>query len=224
MSTKAIKEYIESLSPEERETLQQTSGEDGEAVREKDPYEEWNKLFFGTGFMVDKFARLCRMKEDKASKKSSIVIMANFAARIQKEIIKDDGQDSKMLFEIGGILFGGKILPVIVIPSNKFASMAWPVEHWGAAANIIPGVAAKDNLRYAIQITGFNCSKETIYTHTGWRKIGGKWIYLHGGGAIGADNVIVDLKEANLNTYTLPVVPITDEKSGGWRQLSRWNV
>jgi len=38
-----------------------------------------------------------------------------------------------------------------------------------------------------------------VFTHTGWRKIDGVWVYLHGAGGIGADgevkNVNVSLQE-----------------------------
>lgn len=34
-----------------------------------------------------------------------------------------------------------------------------------------------------------------MYTHLGWRKIGGKWAYLHPDGAIGAEGVRVELEK-----------------------------
>lgn len=51
------------------------------------------------------------------------------------------------------------------------------------------------------------------YTHTGWREIGDKWVYLHADGAIGAgqsDDVDVSLPNA-LAPFRLP--PLSDEKT-----------
>ncbi|SDF65211.1 DUF927 domain-containing protein [Sporolituus thermophilus] len=55
-------------------------------------------------------------------------------------------------------------------------------------------------------VSKYRREEKTYYTHTGWRKIGGKWAYLHAGGAIGADGVLVDLSEGGeaLSRYRLP--------------------
>ena len=45
--------------------------------------------------------------------------------------------------------------------------------------------------------------RQTIYTQTGWRKIGGSWGFLHGGGAIGAEGVTVELAGRNIQ-YQFP--------------------
>ena len=42
----------------------------------------------------------------------------------------------------------------------------------------------------------------TEYSHTGWRKIAGKWCYLYHGGAVGADGVRVNL-DGGLSGYRL---------------------
>ena len=175
-------------------------------------YQEWKDLFKGTSYTVNKNGCLCVLKPDKDNPKiNKVVPMANFTARITKEVVKDDGQETKFMFEIDGILVFGKKLSTINVPSTKFNSLCWVVENWGAAANIIPGAATKDSLRHAIQTTGERCKRETIFTHTGWRKIGGSWAYLHGGGAIGAAAVTVDLEEAKLTRYSLPVIAVASE-------------
>ncbi|MDA2929331.1 DUF927 domain-containing protein [Acidobacteria bacterium AH-259-O06] len=46
-------------------------------------------------------------------------------------------------------------------------------------------MGAKDRLREAIQLHSTEAERRHIYTHTGWRKIDGDWVYLHAGGAIG---------------------------------------
>lgn len=171
---------------------------------EEDEYTAWRKLFQYTSYTIDKHGYLCKTKYTKSGVET--VRLANFTAKIIKEIIKDDGNSSQTMFEIAGILAGGRMLQKINILSSKFSSMSWPVEYWGAAANLTPGVSNKDNMRHAIQHTGLNCIRENIFTHTGWRQVSGNWVYLHGGGAIGADNIKVDLKEARLTDYSLPQV------------------
>jgi hypothetical protein len=50
-----------------------------------------------------------------------------------------------------------------------------------------------------------------IYGHLGWRKIGDHWVYLHAGGAIGADglvNGIEVLPPEALARYVLPTPPV----------------
>lgn len=50
----------------------------------------------------------------------------------------------------------------------------------------MPGVAIKDRTRAAIQfLSTTDVAKRSVYTHTGWRKIGDEWVYLDSGGAIG---------------------------------------
>src|SRR5262249_11974368 len=57
--------------------------------------------------------------------------------------------------------------------------------------------------------------RRTVYTHTGWARIQGRWYYLHGEGAIGPDglnpNIVVDLGDA-LSLYVLPAPTTGDER------------
>jgi hypothetical protein len=50
------------------------------------------------------------------------------------------------------------------------------------------------------------------YAHTGWRKIGGKWMYLHAGGAIGATEPIEVSLFGKLQNFALPKPPTGDER------------
>jgi len=212
------KEFIESLPIDKQQSKTKVvkgtfrPGKDGEH-----PYPEWKKLFWGTAYDVDKQGCLCKIRTTKDGGQETIRL-ANFTARICREVVKDDGQASQMIFEIDGILSGGRPLPAVNVLSSKFSPMAWPVENWGAAANILPGSNNKDSLRHAIQTTGFDCVKTTVYTHTGWRQIGSKWIYLHGAGAIGDDHITTDLEEAKLTNYALPAV-IDDSKAAATLSL-----
>lgn len=169
----------------------------------EDCFATWRPLF-GTGFTVNKDGCLCYLKKDRDSE--YWVPLANFAARIVAEITKDDGEQCALSFEIEGITEGGKILPARSVAVTKFSSMNWPVEAWGSQANIFPGVAGKDKLRYAIQNTGRSAARQVVYVYTGWRKTSDGWIYLHGGGAIGAEGAAVELP-TGLKRYCLPSPP-----------------
>ena len=128
--------------------------------------------------------------------------LADFVAWVNRQIIKDNNIDRVLKFEVEGLASGGKKLKEIKVPSDKFTSMQWAVDNWGAKANIRPGASNKDHVRFVVQFLGKESSTEMQYGHLGWRKIEGKWCYLHAGGAIGDSSIIVDVKDEGLDAYT----------------------
>lgn len=132
--------------------------------------------------------------------------LCNFDARIKKEIIEDDSVTQRHYFEIELTLAGGECLGRKCVPTKDFASLSWVISEFGAQANIEAGSSTKDKLRSAIQQLSIEdgIETETVYTHIGWRKINNKWVYLHGGGAIGAKNIIVRPEVPRLQEYVLP--------------------
>lgn len=129
--------------------------------------------------------------------------LSTFSAIPRKVVTRDDGVNTDTAFEIEGWDSMGRALGAAWVTSTEFPSMGWPTKYWGFEANIMPGNTNKDKLRYAIAEVGrMSAKKQTLYTHTGWRKIGGSWAYLHEGGAIGADDVSVKL-EGRLEKYDL---------------------
>lgn len=130
--------------------------------------------------------------------------LCNFTALPTEEIIRDDGQgDLSTTFKVAGWAGDGRRLPEVVITAEAFAQMSWPLKKWGLAANIRSGNGVKERLREAIQAAGDRSALRKIaYVHTGWRKINGKPVYLHGGGAIGEEEVVVDL-DYGFNRYDL---------------------
>jgi hypothetical protein len=111
---------------------------------------------------------------------------------------------------IEGALQDGTPLPRIEVPAGEFPFMRWPVAHWGTRAVVMAGVGTADHLRTALQLLSGNPPRRTVYAHTGWREEGDRWVYLHAGGAIGADGVendiAVSLPEPLLG-YRLPTPP-----------------
>ena len=138
--------------------------------------------------------------------------LAHFACAPVEEIRRDDGVEIRLEFALEGINSRGEALPKIHVPAPKFKAMGWVTEQWGGQAVLVAGQAKADKLREAIQLVGqHSAARRTVYTHTGWRMIGGKWAYLYHGGAVGAEGVSVEL-EGPLARLALPPVdaPLAD--------------
>jgi hypothetical protein len=119
-----------------------------------------------------------------------------------REILKDNGSNPVRYIELEGILPDSSRLGKVTVSMGDFQEMKWPSLVWGPKAAVRP--YQKEDLRFCIQKMSQNSiPKSTVYTHLGWRKIDGHWIYLHAGGAVGADNVEIDLP-VKLSRYKLP--------------------
>jgi hypothetical protein len=151
--------------------------------------------------------RIVRYRETK----DGVIVdsLCNFDSQIKEEIILDDGGADPMRgFVIDGRLDSGVSLPAVCIPASRFNSMMWVTESWGMRAVVRAGNGTKDYLREAIQRLSPAARLRHIFTHTGWRKIGDKWIYLSGTTTGDAD-FEVDLGP-ELARYRLPTI-INDE-------------
>jgi hypothetical protein len=119
------------------------------------------------------------------------VRLTNFIARIAAAIRRDDGAESVQEFEIEAIINGQA--QKVNIPSAQFNSMNWVTDKLGAGAIIAAGYGSKDRAREAMQQLSTNISSRKVFTHTGWRQVANDWVYLHAGGAIGADGRVDDI-------------------------------
>jgi hypothetical protein len=140
--------------------------------------------------------------------------LANFSAKILVEEIRDDGEDQTRVYKIFGRTKDG--LPLYAdVEATEYESMGWVAKGFGPKAIINAGRKIKDHTRAAIQHLSGDISTRTIFTHTGWRRFGDEYAYLHAGGAIGADgldpSVTVDLSEYGLGAYELPEPPEGDK-------------
>lgn len=135
-------------------------------------------------------------------------VLANFLAWPVCEVLVDDGSEQKRFVDVVGISASGVALKKVRLSYAEFMGNLSTVlsKHWGMDVIIKP--RAKDDLREALQVLGRGRAFETVFTHTGWRNIEGKWVFLHAGGAIGSDNICVDLKEggAVLSSYRFPTM------------------
>jgi len=106
---------------------------------------------------------------------STQVQLTNFQAAVITNIRLDDGVETKCEFEIEAELLGRKSR--FTIPASEFASMEWAIERLGPAAITFPN--QRDYARAAIQSRSLTAEERSIFTHTGWRNVDGKWRFLH---------------------------------------------
>jgi hypothetical protein len=154
------------------------------------------------------------------------VPLTNFDARIVADVSRDDGAEVQRSFEIEARLnnrhkrFG--------VPAPKFSGMSWHTEHLGASAIVYPGFSAKDHARAAIQMLSQQIEGRRIFAHTGWRKVDGAWLYLHGGGAIGLAEATEGFEvqlNGDLSLYALPEPPEGEDLKKAIRaSLGIWEV
>jgi hypothetical protein len=111
--------------------------------------------------------------------------LTNFTARIVAELLIDDGVEIRREFEIEAIVNGTTTR--FSLPAEQFDSMTWVIPTLGAQAVVCAGYGTKDLAREGIQILSGNVPVATVYSHLGWRTIAGQRVYLHAGGAIGAN-------------------------------------
>lgn len=149
------------------------------------------------GFNV-KNGCICHFKND------NWVPLCNFTALPIAEVIKDDGSgELSTSFDIVGWGHDGRRLKEVNVSADEFVKMNWPLKKWGLIANIRSGNTTKEKLREAMQAAGDQVAiRRMSYSHTGWRRINGKPVFLHGGGAIGAEDVSVEL-DYGFNRYDL---------------------
>lgn len=131
------------------------------------------------------------------------VTLSNFTARVVRDVSLDDGAEETRFFELEGALASGRPLPRIKVPADKFFSMNW-LGNWGVGPIISAGMGAKDRVREAIQLFSSGAAQEKVFTHIGWRRINSSWAYLHAGGAIGCNGVLVEVETPTLQRYILP--------------------
>jgi hypothetical protein len=137
----------------------------------------------------------------------TIVELTNFRAQIEADIVTDDGIETRRKFTIAAVLDGRP--KTVAVPARDFPNMIWVYEALGPRAVISAGFAAKDHTRACIQLLSENIAKSRVYMHTGWRRIGRDWYYLHAGGAIGAEGSF-ELQVAlppDLSCFNLPDPP-----------------
>ena len=134
--------------------------------------------------------------------------LTNFDARIVQEVLLDDGTEPQLVFELD-VRIGERQVRHRV-SAEQFAGMQWPLTCVGAGAVVSAGLGLRDRAREATQRVSGDVPRATRYGHTGWREVGGEWVFLHAGGAIGVDGTVPDVAvelPAPLAHFELPAPP-----------------
>jgi hypothetical protein len=160
----------------------------------------------------------------KATKDGSAHIqLANFNAFIMADIVEDDGVESMRKFELEVNLAGSDSTTCHVhVAAARFSQLYWVTEALGAKAVIYPGMG--ERAACAIRLLSQDVETRRVYAHTGWRCFSGEWLYLHGGGAIGAGDpqpVEVNLPEG-LKSFILPTPPEGEASAEASRAILRF--
>jgi hypothetical protein len=158
------------------------------------------------GFFIAAGA-ICRNKQTPYG--PIILDLCNFTAEIIDETTLDDGAETKVVLGISGTLDDGRSLPRIEVPAEKFHDpQKWLLPGWGSDAIAWPGEIKA--IPAAIQALSENKILSSVFTHTGWRKIGESWAFLHAGGAIGTEEQVKVALPDSLSSVNLPL-PATHE-------------
>ena len=170
-------------------------------------YDQPLAMLKGTRYTIDEHGCLCREKIKRIDGEDTFINepLCNFVPFPSRQVSKDNGLEIERFLEIEGIAPDGEFYLPAMVPLTTFANMGWVATCWGAQAAIEVGMTVRDGVRHAIQmmVSKEYVPKETVYTHLGWRKIDGKWAYLHAGGVIGGPLAQVE-PHKRLLRYVLP--------------------
>lgn len=111
--------------------------------------------------------------------------LTNFYARIVANVAEHDATGVRRFYEIDARVDDQRAR--LRVPVTEYASLAW-VAQLGSDAVVEPGRDTKDRVRAAIQYLSRPAAKRDAFLTTGWREVGGRPVYLHAGGAIGAES------------------------------------
>ena len=187
---------MDDLTPEEIQELTKEI-----EVTEEDEYKEYNDKLYGTPYVFGPQGLRRKVKKGNLEEKKTL---SNFMPLSIKKIYIDNGLESEGYLELEGVLYNKNKLPKIKVNYNKIDSMLWLYKpEWDLCGTIYPPKSNHKEYVYdSIQALSRNIPKETIFEHTGFRKVNGQLVYLHQGGAIGTNKDIrVDLSSISLERY-----------------------
>ena len=114
--------------------------------------------------------------------------LTTFTACIRAQIIESDGLEETRFYEIEGIVNGE--IRIFTITASEFRGLGWIAIHLGGGAVILPPTEDRE-VAAAIQLLSpQDAPVRRRHTHTGWICHEGRDVFLHAGGAVGADGRI----------------------------------
>ena len=125
------------------------------------------------------------------------IMLCNFAPRIVREVIVDDGAEKTRRYLIGGTDASGNNFTPVEVPAGELEKMSWIANNLDASCDLCVVSQVEKHVRCAIKSTARFAEKQYIFSHTGWKKIGGEWHYL----LPGDKTYQVELKGKQRNYY-----------------------
>lgn len=104
--------------------------------------------------------------------------LCNFAPKIVSEVTVDDGAELTRKYLIGGKDDSGRELPLVEVAATELEKMEWMLNHWDASLDLDVVPQVQRHVRRAIKSTAIYATKKSVFAHTGWKKIDGKYFFL----------------------------------------------
>lgn len=192
---------IRHFEPEEKQEKRKTVGADGfDGDGPPDEKQDEYESYFGSFTYCIKGGCLAR----RMGRDGTVHQLCTFIPVPKETIRRDDGSAVRTDYVIGATFPDGKERPdARICGEREFLDMLWPLKTWQFDGTILSGRNTKSWVQEAISLAGRKVSvHRDVYAHTGMREIDGKTVYLYNGGAIGAQNVSVEL-ESKMRGYRL---------------------
>lgn len=126
------------------------------------------------------------------------------AVAITSEITRVNGVDNEIVFEIIASNVRGDLLHRIRVNASDFNSLNWIIKNYGCNLAITSGQTVKQKLLTGITLTGLNCNREKVFTHTGYIYQDNKPVnFLHAGGDLLGDQSIKTDIDKTLSRYQM---------------------
>jgi hypothetical protein len=140
-------------------------------------------------------------------REGQFVPVTNFVAVIAAQHSHSDaeGDQPESDYLIRAELAG--VETTFTVPAADFAAMGWVDTKLGAQAAIKPRAAPMVQFGMRLNAAASEIPVITIYGHTGWRRIGESWVFLHAGGAIGTDEVVLTELNEHLDGVDFSQLP-----------------
>ncbi len=109
---------------------------------------------------------------------TKMVRLCSYTPILKSEITYDDGCECRKAFEVSAVHSSGTVMPTVMVSAEEMSSMKWLLEKWGALGSYSPAHNTQGKIRHAIMSTKSGVEFKTIYSQTGWHKIGGSYEFL----------------------------------------------
>lgn len=116
---------------------------------------------------------------------------------------------SRRYYEIAARVTG--LSKTILVPASEYPSLGWVQKDLGADAVVDAGRGKADEFRATLQLLSRPVPRRQVFGFTGMRKVGDQWVYLHAGGALGANGPVEDvevrIERKEVRRFAFPPIP-----------------